>query len=88
MDLEPFTDKWKSFGWDTSLVQDGHDIKELSDALEHSINSGIGSGKPRVIIANTVKGKCISFMEKNAINWHAGHLDEKLYNQCKKELGL
>jgi len=41
-----------------------------------------------VIICDTVKGKGISFMEKDAFNWHAGHLDEKLRDQCMKELGL
>ena len=88
MDLEPFTGKWESFGWDVQMVEDGHDVVQLVNAIEKAREYETAPNKPRVIIANTVKGKCIEFMEKDAIHWHAGHLDEKLYEQCKKELGL
>lgn len=88
MDLEPFTGKWESFGWDVQIVEDGHDIVQLIAAVEKAREYETAPDKPRVIIANTVKGKCIKFMENDAIHWHAGHLDEKLYEQCKKELGL
>lgn len=88
MDLEPFTDKWKSFGWYVHVVKDGHDIAKLINALEKAKKYETAPNKPRVVIADTIKGKCIKFMETDAIHWHAGHLDEKLYEQCKKELGL
>ena len=63
------------------------------DAVDQSLvgeirNIDTAPGKPRVIIADTQKGKPISFMMKDAINWHAGHLDDKLYNKCMEELGL
>jgi transketolase len=88
MNLEPFADKWKSFGWDVQLVEDGHDVVQLLNAIETAREYETAPDRPRVIIANTVKGKSIRFMEIDAIHWHAGHLDEKLYEQCKKELGL
>lgn len=62
--LEPFADKWRAFGW-TVLTVDGHDHGQLRDAFEASRSSG----GPSVIIAETVKGKGISFMENNIL-WH------------------
>ena len=81
--LEPLEDKWKSFGWYVQTV-DGHNIEELCAAYK---NSRAEEKMPSVIIANTIKGKGISFMEKDPVGWHAGVLDEKLYNQALKELG-
>jgi transketolase len=88
MDMEPFADKWESFGWDVQIVEDGHDVVQLINAIEIARGYEAAQNKPHVIIAHTVKGKGIGFMENDAIHWHAGHLDEKLYEQCKKELGL
>ncbi len=85
MDLEPFEKKWESFGWHTQRI-DGHDIAAIKGALEKAKKHETAPGKPRVIIADTIKGKPISFMMKDAINWHAGHLDEALYKKCMKEL--
>ena len=62
-DLEPLADKWRAFGW-TVLPVDGHSHAELCDALNAS-----SADRPRVLIANTVKGKGVSFME-NGIEWH------------------
>jgi transketolase len=64
--LEPFISKWESFGWNVSEV-DGHDheaMKEIISNIRKSVSS-----KPNVIIANTIKGKGISFME-NQVVWH------------------
>ena len=61
MGLEPLGDRWQSFGWETIEI-DGHDFSQILPALE---KSQISSEKPTVIIANTVKGKGISFMENN-----------------------
>ena len=61
--LEPFEDKWRAFNWDVTRL-DGHDHETLIAALTQ-----VPSGKPRVIIADTVKGKGISFME-NSVLWH------------------
>ena len=85
MDLEPFEQKWESFGWHTQRI-DGHSIEDINKALIKAKKYETAPGKPRVIIADTIKGKPISFMMKDAINWHAGHLDESLYKSCMKEL--
>ena len=63
--LEPFADKWKSFGWDVKEI-DGHNISEIIDALE---SIPFTKNKPSVVIAHTIKGKGISFMEGVPI-WH------------------
>jgi transketolase len=62
-DIEPLADKWRAFGWDVSSV-DGHDCAALHDAL-----SGPPAQRPRAIIARTIKGKGVSFME-NGVEWH------------------
>ncbi len=61
--LEPFTDKWQSFGWDVKEV-DGHDHDQMATMLDNP-----EPGKPRVVIAHTTKGKGVSFME-NSVLWH------------------
>lgn len=63
--LNPFADKWRSFGWNVIDI-DGHNHEELKKAFNEA--RGV-KGKPTVIIANTVKGKGVSFME-NDILWH------------------
>jgi len=61
MNLTPFADKWCAFGWEVIEV-DGHDITQLVDAFERA---KLVKGQPVVIIAHTVKGKGVSFMENN-----------------------
>jgi len=65
MSLEPLLEKWKSFGWHAQEIN-GHNFSEIKDSLDeaNSIND-----KPSVIIANTIKGKGVSFMEDDN-NWH------------------
>ena len=65
--LEPFTDKWAAFGWNVLQV-DGHDTEALRAAFGQA-KANLGTGKPTVIIAETTKGKGVSFME-NDILWH------------------
>lgn len=76
--LENFTDKWRAFGWDTEECN-GHDVKEITTALSEK------HSKPFVLIANTVKGKGVSFME-NAAQWHNGILTQKLFEQAMAEV--
>lgn len=83
MALEPLAAKWKSFGWSTYEV-DGNNIKELFEVLN---NIPDGSGKPVAVIAHTVKGKGVSFMEDDN-NWHYKAPDINELNKAKKELGL
>jgi transketolase len=65
MDLEPLADKMKAFNWEVQVV-DGHDLAAVEKALAAAQKTG---GKPHMIIAKTVKGKGVSFMENN-IAWH------------------
>jgi len=65
--LEPFTDKWAAFGWHVIRV-DGHDHDALKAAYTEA-KAAMGNGKPVVVIADTVKGKGVSFMENQA-GWH------------------
>jgi transketolase len=65
LDLEPFTDKWKSFGFSTTEV-DGHDVGALKKVLG---SVPFEAGKPSAIICHTVKGKGIHFIE-NDMQWH------------------
>ncbi|TFG61205.1 MAG: transketolase [Spirochaetales bacterium] len=81
MGIEPLAEKWKAFGWDTETV-DGHDIRALADVLDTFPRK---SGRPFAIIANTVKGKGISFME-NTFKYHNFNLTEQEYLQAQKEL--
>lgn len=66
INMAPFVDKWKSFGWDAVEI-DGHDHSILKTTLTAAKNSE--NKKPKVIIAHTIKGKGISFMENNVV-WH------------------
>jgi transketolase len=61
MDLEPLGDKWRAFGWHT-IELDGHDLDALDRAFTEAAAT---SGKPTVLVAHTVKGKGVSFMENN-----------------------
>jgi len=65
MGISPIDKKWESFGWNVIIV-DGHDIEALIDAFE---KAKLCKGKPSIIIANTIKGKGISFME-DKYEWH------------------
>lgn len=68
--FEPYPDKWRAFGWNVVEV-DGHDMRQLVEAIDALPASD--SDRPTVIIADTVKGKGVDFMEHN-LAWHAGSL--------------
>lgn len=59
--MEPLAEKWRAFGWDVQEI-DGHDIKEIQAALQ---KAKAVTGKPTAIVADTIKGKGVSFMENN-----------------------
>lgn len=67
MALEPFADKWRAFGWNVIEVN-GHDLDELDCALDAAWKA---EGKPTLILANTVKGKGVDFMENNVVYHYA-----------------
>ncbi|MCP4346033.1 MAG: transketolase [Desulfobacterales bacterium] len=81
MAIEPFADKWKSFGWIVKEI-DGHSYNELSEAIEYAQNEDKG---PVVIIANTIKGKGVDFME-NEVKWHYGGLSTDLIEKAKSSV--
>lgn len=72
-------DKFISFGCKTIVVDNGHDVNELIKAFEC-----LHDDRPLVIVANTVKGKGVSFMENN-LKWHYGNLTEKEYKLALSE---
>lgn len=80
MDIEPLVSKWKSFGWYT-LEIDGHNIEEILNAF----NRCFKVGGPAVIIAHTIKGKGISFME-NKVEWHGIPPNDEEFEIALKEL--
>ena len=83
LDLEPFADKWKAFGW--SVVEiDGHDFQQIENALT---NLPAQPCKPTCVIAHTVKGKGVSFMEDKLL-WHYRCPDEKEMSNALAELGV
>ncbi|KPJ51110.1 transketolase [candidate division TA06 bacterium DG_26] len=65
MDLEPLADKWRAFNWNVQEI-DGHDFVQIQRALERAKKE---RGAPHLILAHTVKGKGVSFMEHNPV-WH------------------
>jgi len=81
MGLEPLADKWRAFNWHV-LEIDGHDIKQILQALKEA---GEVKGKPTVIIAHTVKGKGVSFMEGN-VDFHGKAPNAQETEQALKEL--
>lgn len=64
--LQPFADKWKAFGWNV-LLCDGHKMESIIEALEKAEKT---KGRPTVIIAETIKGKGVSFMEEKPLDYH------------------
>jgi transketolase len=81
--LAPLADKWRAFGWDTVEV-DGHDLAALEKALAAAKRS---DGEPTAIIAHTVKGKGVSFMEDDN-NWHYRIPTASELAQARQELRL
>lgn len=78
MPIEPLADKWKAFGW-TVVSCNGHDLADLEKAFS------ITSEKPVVIIAETVKGKGVSFMEHQAL-WHGKAPSDEQLSKALEEL--
>ena len=81
LNIEPVKDKWNSFGWEVERI-DGHNFEEI----EKSLNSlPLREGKPTIIIAKTIKGKGVSFMEGDNL-YHYKGLSEEEYQKALKEL--
>ena len=78
MNTDSLGNKWESFGWDVSEI-DGHDINDIEKFFNNK------SSKPKLLVANTVKGKGISFSENNN-DWHHAVLTKNLYEKALKEI--
>ena len=81
MALEPLADKWTAFGWRVRQV-DGHDLEQLAEAIEFS---HAHKGSPVLILAQTVKGKGVDFMENDPA-WHYGSLNSELVEKAKTSI--
>lgn len=82
MNIEPVIEKWRVFGWNTIEIN-GHRIKEIVQALEEAVKF---EGKPTIVVAHTIKGKGVSFME-NKVEWHSLAPTKEQAKQALKELG-
>lgn len=80
-DTLPLIPKWKGFGWNVIEI-DGHNMEEILTALDEADTV---KGVPTVIVANTVKGKGVSFAE-NVVGYHNGTLTEETYKQALEDL--
>ena len=81
MEIEPLEDKWRAFGWNVVQV-DGHDVGDLCDALN---SASLNQDTPLVVIANTVKGKGVTFMENNP-DFHGRAPNEQELSDALAEL--
>lgn len=80
--LDPLADKWQAFGWHT-IVIDGHDFVQILDAFAEARAT---RGRPTMIVAKTVKGKGVSFLE-NALGWHGRAASPEQAELALKEIG-
>ena len=84
MGLEPLSSKWESFGWHVIEIN-GHDFNEISEGFQEARSQ---NKKPTILIAHTIKGKGVSFME-NSPTWHGSlKLSEDDFLQSLNELGV
>jgi transketolase len=82
IDYEPLEDKWRSFGWHVINV-DGHNISDLINAFEEAKTI---KGKPTVIVADTIKGKGVGFMENVSV-WHGQAPNDEETKKALNDLG-
>ncbi len=82
MSSEPLEDKMKAFGFNVYVI-DAHNFDEIENAIS---SAKTVKGAPSVIIANSVKGKGVSFME-NMVSWHGSAPNDEQYEQALKDLG-
>ena len=81
MGIAPIAAKWQAFNWKTIEI-DGHNLKEIREALKQA---NLNRERPTIIIAKTIKGKGVSFME-NQYQWHGSPISNEVYWKVMKEL--
>lgn len=80
-----FAEKFEAFGWDVQEI-DGHNMEEIVKALDNTRDLSYAPGKPRAIIANTIKGYPISFMMEDPVTYHSAHFNDEIYRKVMEEL--
>jgi transketolase len=81
LSLTPMAERWRAFGWDVHEV-DGHDVEQIVHAVE---GLDTGTGSPHVLVARTVLGKGVSYMERQ-IKWHYWPMSDTEYRQALDEI--
>ncbi len=82
--LDPLDKKWEAFGWQV-LEIDGHDFQEICGAIEHAKELGKQKSAPVMIIANTIKGKGVTFTENQA-SWHGKPMNDEELQKALQEI--
>jgi transketolase len=81
MKIEPLEDKWRSFGWHVQRV-DGHDVEQIISAIDLAKGT---KDQPHIVIADTVKGKGVSYIE-GKYEWHSHSISDEEYGIALSEL--
>lgn len=81
INVEPIEDRWRAFGWAVQRV-DGHDMAQIHEGVQRLLAA---DDRPGVLVADTIKGKGVSFMEGQA-EWHSGPTNEEQTQQALQEL--
>lgn len=82
--LDPLDEKWKSFGFHTTAVSDGNCFVEIAEGYRRLSDRQNGNSKPKCIVAKTVKGHGVSYME-NTVDWHYLPMSEEQYESARRE---
>jgi transketolase len=81
MGVEPLENKWTAFGWDVVRI-DGHDVRQICEAVDRMDGRTV---KPLAIIADTIKGKGVSFLE-DTYQYHNSELSKEQYHRALEEI--
>lgn len=81
-DLDPI---WSAFGFLSIMIKKGNDVNKIADIFKHMEDVLFVSGKPRILLCDTIKGKGVSFMEDHLL-YHYKHVDDENYRMAKAEL--
>jgi transketolase len=83
--LEPLADKWRAFGWEV-LEVNGHDIPAMVELFD-GLDVGLHRSQPTVVIAHTIKGRGVKFMEENPTPWHYAPMTVEQIKEARRDLG-
>lgn len=83
--IDPIDKKWKAFGWNVVIVNNGNNCEEVDSAIKKC--KGFSNGKPNMVILNTKKGYGLSFVEKARLSNHSMPISKEMFDEGMKELG-